>query len=38
MLQQILGKIYVGVDWIELTHDMAQWRTSLNTIMNLLFP
>jgi len=25
----------VGVKWIHMTEDMDQWRTLLNTVMNL---
>jgi hypothetical protein len=27
-----------GVDWIDLTQDRDQWRTIVNTIMNLRVP
>jgi hypothetical protein len=27
-----------GVDWIELAQDRAQWRTLVNTVMNLRVP
>jgi hypothetical protein len=25
-----------GVDWIQMAHDRAQWRTFVNTVINLL--
>jgi hypothetical protein len=27
-----------GTDWIDLAHDRDQWRTSVNTVMNLRVP
>jgi hypothetical protein len=27
-----------GVDWIDLTQDMDQWRALVNTVMNLRIP
>jgi hypothetical protein len=27
-----------GMDWIHLAEDMNQWRTFVNTVMNLRFP
>jgi hypothetical protein len=27
---------YVGVNWVNLTQDNAQWRAVLNTAMNVL--
>jgi hypothetical protein len=27
-----------GMDWIELTQDRDQWRTLVNTVMNLPIP
>jgi hypothetical protein len=27
-----------GVNWIQLVHDRAQWRTFLNTVMNVRIP
>jgi hypothetical protein len=27
-----------GMDWIELAHDMDQWRALMNTAMNLRIP
>jgi hypothetical protein len=27
-----------GMDWIDLAHDMDQWRALMNTAMNLLVP
>jgi hypothetical protein len=27
-----------NVDWIHLAHDKDQWRTVVNTVMNLLVP
>jgi hypothetical protein len=26
------------IDWIELVRDRGQWRTVVNTVMNLRFP
>jgi hypothetical protein len=30
--------VWEGVDWIYLAHDMDQWQTLVNTIMNLPVP
>jgi hypothetical protein len=27
-----------GMDWIDLAHDMDQWRALVNTVMNLRVP
>jgi hypothetical protein len=27
-----------GVNWIHLAQDRGQWRTLVNTVMNILFP
>lgn len=27
-----------NVDWIQLTHDMEQWRIFVKTVMNVRFP
>jgi hypothetical protein len=27
-----------GIDWIDLAQDMDQWRSLVNTLMNLLVP
>jgi hypothetical protein len=27
-----------GMDWIDLTQDLDQWRASVNTVMSLWFP
>jgi hypothetical protein len=27
-----------GMDWINLAHDMEQWRALVNTVMNLRVP
>jgi hypothetical protein len=27
-----------GIDWIDLTQDMGQWRALVNTVMNLRVP
>jgi hypothetical protein len=27
-----------GVDWVDLAQDKDQWRTLVNTVMNLLVP
>jgi hypothetical protein len=29
---------WVGMDWIDLAQDRDQWRTLVNTVMNLLVP
>jgi hypothetical protein len=34
-LKEIVCK---GVDWIQLTQDMVQWWTLVNTVMNLQVP
>jgi hypothetical protein len=34
-----LGKIeWDGVDWIDMSQDMDQWRALVNTVMNLRVP
>jgi hypothetical protein len=32
------GKGWDGVDWIDLAQDRDQWRTLVNTVMNLRVP
>jgi hypothetical protein len=27
-----------GMDWVDLAQDRSQWRTLVNTVMNLRFP
>jgi hypothetical protein len=29
---------WVDMDWIDLTHDREQWKTVVNTVMNLRVP
>ena len=31
-------KVIVGVDWIVLARDRANWRAVVNSVMNLWFP
>jgi hypothetical protein len=34
----IRGKEWGGIDWIDLVQDKDQWRTLVNTVMNLPVP
>jgi hypothetical protein len=35
---KLIAVISQGVDWIDLAQDRDQWRTLLNTVMNLGVP
>jgi hypothetical protein len=38
-IEMDLGEIgWVGMDWIDLAQDRDQWRTFVNTLMDLLVP
>jgi hypothetical protein len=38
-IKMVLGEIgWDGVDWIDLAQDRGQWRTLVNTVMNLRVP
>jgi hypothetical protein len=32
------GRGWDGIDWIDVVQDRDQWRTLVNTVMNLLVP
>jgi hypothetical protein len=36
--KKIISKIFDGVDFILLAQDMDQWRTLVNTVMNIRVP
>jgi hypothetical protein len=38
ILEWMLGKQWVGVDWIHLTQRRDQWWAVVNTVMNLRVP
>jgi hypothetical protein len=38
ILKQILEIRWDGMDWIDLAQDRDQWRTLVNTVMNLRVP
>jgi hypothetical protein len=38
ILKFTLCKYSEGADWIQLAHDVVQWRALLNTMMNLRVP